>query len=102
MPVSFSQIAAGTATVTAQTIAGPIIIEYYPNKITDKILNEVKANNDADPAFIAFIKSWDIYDGTPDVMFPITRIAEFGVQFQRQIMQAILEDIGPNQVAPQE
>jgi hypothetical protein len=101
MPVSFSEIAAGTAKVTVQTSAGPVVVEYYPNKITDKLMAEMQATNDANPAFIEFIKSWDIYDKDPSVMFPIERIAEFGIPFQVAVMRAVMSDIRPNQIAPQ-
>ena len=98
MPVTFSQIAAGTATVTIQTSVGAVTVEYYPNKITEKLIAKMRADQDADTPMIEFIKSWDIVDDSvdPPVMFPIERIAEFGIPFKVQVMEAIMGNIRPN------
>jgi len=98
MPVTFSQIAANTAKVTIQTSVGAVTVEYYPNKITEKLIAKMRADQDADTPMIEFIKSWDIVDDSvdPPVMFPIERIAEFGIPFKVQVMGAIMGNIRPN------
>jgi hypothetical protein len=102
MPVTFRQIAANSAKVTIQTDLGPVTIEYYPNKITDALLAEIQATRDANVPMTEILKSWDIYeDDDFTVMFPIERVAEFGIPFKIQILEAIMETMRPNGIAPQ-
>src|SRR5438309_10932330 len=97
MPVTFSQIAAGTAKVTIQTSVGAVTVEYYPNKITEKLIAKMRADQDADTPMTEFIKSWDIYeDAEFTVMTPIEDIAKFGIPFKVQVMEAVMGDIRPN------
>jgi hypothetical protein len=104
MPVTFQQIASNTAKVTVQIPnLGPVIIEYYPNKMTDKYVADLQAGNvDDNTLLIDLIKSWDIYeDADFTVMFPIERMDEFGYAFKVHVAMAIVNDLRPEAMAPQ-
>lgn len=96
MPVTFSQIAQGTATVKITVSAGDITIVYYPNKITDKLIADMQSNTDANVVMSDLIKSWDVMtDEDASVMFPIDRMGEFGVPFKLEVIQAIFGAMRP-------
>jgi hypothetical protein len=104
MPVTFSQIANNTAKVTIQIPnLGPVTIEYYPNKLTDKYVADLQAGNvDDNHLLIDLIKSWDIYEDKEfTVMWPLERMDEFGYGFKVDVAMAIVEDLRPNQMTPQ-
>lgn len=97
MPVTFSQIANNTAVVTLPFGDDAVHITYYPNKITDKVIADLQANPDANEMLTEIIKSWDVMeDEDQSVMFPISRIAEFGLPFKIQVIEAIVGAMRPN------
>src|SRR6266516_5729883 len=103
MPVTFHQIASNTARVTLVYGANTITIEYYPDHLTGKMRAEIEAGATTDDqVLIQLIKSWDVYeDDEQTVMFPIERMAEFGLKFKQRVIEAIVLDYAPNMVAPQ-
>ena len=104
MPVTFQQIAENTASVTIPIKnLGTVTVEYYPNKITDKMAAEIQAGNvDDNQILMNLIKSWDIYeDDDFTIMWPLERMDEFGYAFKVQVAMAIVEDIRPEAMASQ-
>ena len=103
MPVTFKQIAAREASVTLSLGEDTITIVYYPNKLTDQVVAEIEAGITKDNDLLEkLIKSWDVYeDDEHTVMFPLSRINEFGLQFKQQIGEAIGNAMRPNSVTPQ-
>src|SRR5260221_6504381 len=107
MPVTFNQIAQNTASVTVQIKnLGPVTIEYYPNKLTDKYAAQIEAGSvDDNQILIDLIKSWDIYEDDTEVpftvMWPLERMDAFGYAFKVQIAMAIVQDIRPEATASQ-
>ena len=104
MPVTFQQIAENTASVTIPIKnLGTVTVEYFPNKITDKMAAEIQAGNvDDNQLLINLIKSWDIYVDTDFTeMWPLERMDEFGYAFKVQVAMAIIEDIRPEAMASQ-
>jgi hypothetical protein len=116
MPITFSQIAANTATISFPWAGETINLVYHPGLVTEKTIAQVQgmAKMDAstmETGFLAFntmlaylIKSWDVYeDEVNTVMFPLDplRIAELPVMFRMRCIQEIMSDIRPNDLAPQ-
>src|SRR6266568_3439945 len=104
MPVTFNQIASNTASVTIPIEnLGSVTIVYYPNKMTDKYVADLQAGNiDDNTLLIDLIKSWDIYeDDDMTVMWPLSRIDEFGYSFKVDVAMAIVEDQRPEGMASQ-
>src|SRR5437879_3249359 len=103
MPVTFRQIANNTASVTLQLGADTVTIVYYPNRLTDKLIAEINDGITKDNEMLEqLIQSWDVYeDDEHTVMFPLSRVNEFGFPFKQQVAEAIGQDIRPNSVTPQ-
>ncbi len=104
MPVTFQQIAENTASVTIPIKnLGTVTVEYFPNKITDKMAAQIEAGNvDDNQILTSLIKSWDIYeDNDFTIMWPLERMDEFGYAFKVQVAMAIVEDIRPEAMASQ-
>jgi hypothetical protein len=103
MPVTFNQIASNTARVTIQIEnLGPVTIVYYPNKLSAAYVAEIKAGNVDDSQLLQdLIKSWDIYeDDDFTVMFPLSRMDEFGYAFKIDVAMAIVKAMSPEAAAP--
>src|SRR5437868_4769867 len=116
MPLTFSQIASNTASVTVRVGEETVTAVYYPGRITEKAMAQMSAfstmeANTLEAGFAGFndmlarvLKSWDVYeDDEHTVMFPIepARLSELPVMFRVQIINAIVEDIRPEAMAPQ-
>lgn len=103
MPVTFSQIAANTATVTVRLEGmDDIHIVYFPNRVTDQLIAEINAGISDNDLLPQLIKSWDIYeDDAMTQMFPVERINEFGLPFKVAVSEAIAEHMRPNTIASQ-
>src|SRR5258707_13663369 len=104
MPVTFQQIAENTASVTIPIKnLGTVTVEYFPNKITDKMAAQIEAGNvDDNQILTSLIKSWDIYeDNDFTIMWPLERMDEFGYAFKVQVAMAIIEDIRTEAMASQ-
>src|SRR5260221_567986 len=103
MPVTFNQIAQNTASVTVQIKnLGPVTIEYYPNKLTDKYAAQIEAGSvDDNQILIDLIKSWDIYKDDTEVPFtvkwPLLRVETFGYPVTHQVVRGLsIRAIGSN------
>jgi hypothetical protein len=105
MPVSLNAIAADTATAALPLTGGTLNIEYYPNKITEKLIGEMKTNSvTAGQLLSGIIKSWDLYqDDAQTVLVPLDAdsISGLGIPTIEAIITAITSSISPNTVAPQ-
>lgn len=125
MPVTLSQIANNTASVTFTiklqaedgTTAEEIVhVTYFPARITEKtyaqlhamasITEETLGSGMAsfNSVLASLIKSWDVYeDAAQTVMFPLVpdRLAELPIVFRTQVISAILADIRPEAMALQ-
>lgn len=101
MPVTFKQIAAKTASLTLHVgdeENNTITIVYYPNLLTERVLAEMEAGITKDNDLLEkLIKSWDVYeDDEHTVMFPLSRINEFGLKFKQELGEAIGNALRPN------
>lgn len=117
MPLSFSKIASGTATVKLSIGEDTVTIIYYPGRITEKTIGQFQAmaamnESNVLEGFAGFnealaylIKSWDVLDDAvdPPVMFPLEpkRMAELPIGFRLQVITAIIEEIRPEAVTTQ-
>lgn len=119
MPVSFNHIITNAAEVTFSWQEDTITIAYYPGKITEKTIAELKtlANMKQDiesvvagytalnAVLVQLIKTWDVYeDEEQTVIFPITmeRLPELPLLFRAAVAKAILGDLRPEALASQE
>jgi len=98
-------MAANTASVTIPIGEDTLTIVYYPNAVTDNSVAQLDAGSEAfNETMPKIIKSWDVYeDDAQTTMLPVApeSFANMGYAYKLQIMQAILEDIRPNRIAPQ-
>jgi hypothetical protein len=105
MPVTLGKMAANTASVTIPIGTDTLTIVYYPNAVTDNSVAQFDAGSDAfNETMPKIIKSWDIYvDEEQTTILPIApeSFADMGYQYKLQILQAIIEDVRPNTIAPQ-
>lgn len=113
MPVTLTQIASNTASVTFAVGQDSVTVVYYPGRVTEKALADLQdlgqmTGDTVTAGFSAFnetlaglIKSWDVMndDGT---MFPVeaARLAELPIGFRIQVISAILGDLRPEAMAP--
>lgn len=99
MPISLSQIAANTATVSLTIAGSPITVTYYPNKITDQLMAQIESSAiDDNQMLIDLISAWDIFeDDAQTVMLAINRIDELGIPIKVQIAEAIVGAMVPKQ-----
>ncbi len=117
MPISFAQIATNTAQLTIQVGEHPVTITYYPGHVTEKTLSAfsgMTAGSDQQAMAAGFasfnqmlvhlIHSWDVFeDDAETVMYPIDadRFADLPLGFRMQVFNAILENLRPEEIAPQ-
>ena len=116
MPLTLSQIASNTGSVTIHVGEETVTVVYYPGRVTEKAMAQMQAFSNMNEStlqasFAGFnemlarlIKSWDVYeDDEKTVMFPPEpdRLAELPVMFRVQIINAIVEDIRPEAIASQ-
>lgn len=130
MPITFHQIASNTATVTLHVGEDTVTVVYYPGRVTEKTIKTMMSFANLEQSqleegfrsfntvFTTLIKSWDVmeeekvFDGPFDtvgkltgkmVMFPlrVDRLEELPVFFRVQVVNAIMEDLRPEAIAPQ-
>lgn len=117
MPINFAQIATNTAQLTIQVGEHPVTITYYPGHVTEKTLSAfsgMSAGSDVatmNAGFASFnhmlvhlVQSWDVFeDEANTTMFPIDadRFADLPLGFRMQVFNAILENLRPEEIAPQ-
>ena len=114
MPISLQKMASNTASVTVRVGDDTATINYYPAKVTEKILfmpfddssqTAMKASfEDFNGDLANLIQSWDVYeDDAQTQLFPIdaTRFAELPLDFRLKIYQAIVSDVRPEEMASQ-
>ncbi len=116
MPLSLSQIANNTASVTLHYGDSTITIIYFPGRVTEKSIAHMQSFATMDEStlvsgFAGFnemlahlVKSWDFYeDDEHTVMIPLEpdRLSELPVGFRMDVISAIMGDIRPEVMAPQ-
>jgi hypothetical protein len=120
MPVSLTQIANKTATVTFCVGGDPdasLTVTYNPGLLTEKVfaqlqrLQDSKDTNEALDGFRSLnnilcklISSWDAYeDEEQTVTIPITpdRLADLPIEFRMEVLSALMNDMRPEGRAPQ-
>lgn len=114
MPVTLSKIASNQASVTLHYGEDSVTVEYYPGRVTERVMAQLQSFSKMDESnlvegFHAFnetlihlIKSWDVYeDDAQTTMFPldVERFADLPIQFRMSVLNAIMEDIRPKNVA---
>src|SRR6266699_199883 len=116
MPLTLSQIAKNTASVTLHVDEETVTVVYFPGRVTEKAIAQMQSFATMDESSIVagfagfneilahLIKSWDIFeDDEQTVMFPLDpkRLAELPVGFRLDVINAIMSDIRPETMAPQ-
>lgn len=123
MPVTFTQIANNTASVTFAVGDDPdatVTIVYYPGLITEKLFAQLQSfaamegTNEVGEVIDGFdklnkllcrlMKSWDAYeDDAQTVMIPITpdRFSDLPIPFRLEILNAIIRNMRPEAKASQ-
>jgi hypothetical protein len=116
MPLSLSQIAANTASVTFPYAGESITVTYYPARVTEKTIAQMQAFVNTDEAnvvsgfatfndvLVHLIKAWDVYeDEEQTVMYPLEvgKLAELPIAFRMAVLEAIMGDISPEAIASQ-
>ncbi len=116
MPVTLTQIAANTASVTFAVGTETVTVVYYPGKVTEKAIARMQGMSDMtgenvlagfgafNETLASLIKKWDVLEEDGVTMFPITpeRLAELPVGFRIQVIGAIMGDLRPETMAPQQ
>ena len=115
MPITLSQIASNTASVSTLYGEDEIHITYYPGRVTEKVFAELQSfsamtGETIIEGFHTFnemlahlLKAWDVFeDDEQTIMFPIDadRLAELPIPFRMQVLNAVMSDIRPEQIAP--
>src|SRR5579884_2429379 len=111
MPVTLSQIAANTASVTFPVGDETVTIVYYPAKVTEKTFAQLQLftnMKDEDTILAGFealnevliglMKSWDVYEDTAMTqMYPLTqeRLSELPIVVRLQVLGAITGSFSP-------
>lgn len=120
MPVSLTQIANKTASVTFCIGGDPdasLTVVYNPGLLTEKVfaqlqrLQDSKDTNEALDGFRSLnsilcklITSWDAYeDEEQTVTIPLTpdRFADLPIEFRMEVLGALMNDMRPEGKAPQ-
>ncbi len=116
MALTLAKIATNTATVTLHYSGEDILIEYFPARITGRMLVEMQAlsqvkEDNATASYISLIvtlcrliKSWTIYEDEKEtVMFPLEpeRLPELPISLISQAFTAIMGDSRPEAQATQ-
>lgn len=105
MPVSYSKMVSNTARLTFQVGEDTLNIDYYPNKVTDKAIEELDKGTDAlNTVLASLIKWWDFFeDDEQTQMFPIDpeRFHDLGLKFRIDLAWGIIRDVRPEIQAPQ-
>lgn len=115
MPITFHQIASNTATVTLHVGEETVTVVYYPGRVTEKTIKTMMSFANLEQAqleegfrsfntvFTTLIKSWDVLEDDGETMFPLLpeRLEELPVFFRVQVVNAIMEDLRPEAIAPQ-
>jgi hypothetical protein len=116
MGLTLAKIATNTASVTLHYGGEDIIIDYFPSRITGKMLLQMQAlstteDSNASAGFTSLIetlcrliKSWTLYeDAEETVMFPLLpdRLAELPIALISQAFNVIIADNRPEAQATQ-
>ena len=110
MPILFSEIASDTAKVKMIYKGQTLNIEYYPSKITDRVLEAatvlIQGGTDliaslhaVNQILLELLKSWDLFtDAANTVMYPIDEehIKALPYVFKVDTANAIVGDMRPN------
>ncbi len=114
MALTLAKIATNTASVTLHYSGEDILIEYFPARITGKMLLQMQSLagtedasaglNSLTETLARLIKSWTIYeDAEETVMFPLDsdRMAELPISLISQAFTVIVGDSRPEAQATQ-
>ena len=100
-------MASNSASVSFQYDGFTITVEYYPKKLSLKVLNEIQSTTNSDKfleKLCLLIKSWNLFeDEAETIMTPLTpeRLEELPIDLLAAITRAIGEDMRPETIAPQ-
>lgn len=117
MALTLTKIFKGTAQVSLNYGDDTLTVNYYPNKITEKTFADLQSFasmsdtknitagfSSLNDVLSTLIKSWDLYvDDANQEMYPLDadHLAELPIVLRSQVLQAIMEDVRPEQIAPQ-
>jgi hypothetical protein len=115
MPITLSKIANNEASVTFHYGEDEITLKYYPGRITEKTFAQLQAFSRMEGAddviegfgklnelLVSLLKSWDVLEDDEKTMFPIgsEHLAVLPIPFRVAVLQAVMRDIRPNEIAP--
>lgn len=115
MPITFKQIASNTASVTLHVGEDTVTVVYYPGRVTEKTIKTMMSfanleQSQLEEGFSTFnkvfanlIKRWDVLEDDGVTMFPLDpeRLEELPLFFRVEVLNAIMEDLRPELIAPQ-
>ncbi len=117
MALTLAKIARNIAVVVLHYSGEDIVIEYYPSRITGKMLVEMQALAEVEQSkasagftslietLLLLIKSWTIFEDEDEtVMYPLTpeSLAALPISLISQTFQAVVGDARPNSETPQQ
>lgn len=104
------EMTSGTAAIEVAFNRLVVKAEYYPGKITERIIQKMRdlsRMNDGDltgfadlnAMIVELIASWDLTENDGVTMFPLDaeRLPELPVQFRIKVLTAALKDMRPNE-----
>jgi hypothetical protein len=105
MPITLSDIAKKTVTITSQYEGESLTVEFYTKRLTLKAIDELQSQNVETVISLVsrLIHSWDIYeDAELTIMTPVTpeRLKELPYDLLEHIIKLLLEEIRPEAMAP--
>lgn len=115
MPITLTQLAGNTASITLTVGEDTVTVDYYPGKVTEKTfalaasfsdltdLDSIQASfTSLNELLVSLIKDWDVYeDDASTQKFPLVvdRMSEIPYMFRVNLLTSILGDIRPNVAA---
>lgn len=101
MPLKASNMSSNIAECEVQEGSDTVTVVFYPNKITNKIINQLDENVEGiDQSLCDVIKSWDVLEDDGS-MTPLTpkRLAELSIPFKIKVARAVVRTVRPNSEA---
>jgi hypothetical protein len=116
MPITASKIANNSAQVTLRYGEDTVNITYYPGRFTERTYAQLQAFDAASSGQMVeglgslndvlahLIKDWDVLEDDGVTMFPLSvdRLSELPIVFRVQVLGAVMRDIRPETLAPQQ
>lgn len=113
MPITLAEMTADVATVTFEWGENEVNVTYHPGKVTEQLFTQLgalenltganvkQAMEDFNATLADIVSSWDVLEGK--TMFPIDpkRFPALPLMFRMRVASSIVNDIRPENLAPQ-